>query len=78
MVDSIFLRRAPKRRFNHRRKEIGAAMLKYETRHYELVLMVHPDQSEQVPGMIDALQLLEEVLFIGWKIGDDVNSPTQF
>ena len=22
-------------------------------RHYELVLMVHPDQSEQVPGMID-------------------------
>ena len=24
-----------------------------ETRHYELVVMVHPDQSEQVPGMID-------------------------
>ena len=24
-----------------------------EARHYELVLMVHPDQSEQVPGMID-------------------------
>ena len=24
-----------------------------ETRHYELVLMVHPDQSEQVPGMIE-------------------------
>ena len=24
-----------------------------ENRHYELVLMVHPDQSEQVPGMID-------------------------
>ena len=24
-----------------------------EKRHYELVLMVHPDQSEQVPGMID-------------------------
>lgn len=22
-------------------------------RHYELVLMVHPDQSEQVPGMVD-------------------------
>ena len=22
-------------------------------RHYELVLLVHPDQSEQVPGMID-------------------------
>ena len=30
-------------------KEIIAS----ETRHYELVLMVHPDQSEQVPGMID-------------------------
>lgn len=24
-----------------------------DKRHYELVLMVHPDQSEQVPGMID-------------------------
>ena len=24
-----------------------------EARHYELVLMVHPDQSEQVPGMIE-------------------------
>ena len=28
-------------------------MIANETRHYELVLMVHPDQSEQVPGMID-------------------------
>ena len=25
-------------------------------RHYEIVFMVHPDQSEQVPGMIEALQ----------------------
>ena len=24
-------------------------------RHYEIVFMVHPDQSEQVPGMIRAL-----------------------
>ena len=24
-----------------------------DKRHYELVLMVHPDQSEQVPGMIE-------------------------
>ena len=24
-----------------------------DKRHYELVIMVHPDQSEQVPGMID-------------------------
>ena len=24
-----------------------------EARHYELVLMVHPDQSEHVPGMIE-------------------------
>lgn len=24
-----------------------------DKKHYELVLMVHPDQSEQVPGMID-------------------------
>ena len=22
-------------------------------RHYEIVFLVHPDQSEQVPGMID-------------------------
>ena len=27
-------------------------------RHYELVFVVHPDQSEQVPAMIDRLQTL--------------------
>ncbi len=26
-------------------------------RHYEIVFMVHPDQSEQVPGMISATLL---------------------
>ena len=31
----------------------AAKVIASETRHYELVLMVHPDQSEQVPGMID-------------------------
>ena len=31
----------------------GSENVAGETRHYELVLMVHPDQSEQVPGMID-------------------------
>ena len=31
----------------------GSEDIASETRHYELVLMVHPDQSEQVPGMID-------------------------
>ena len=29
-------------------------------RHYELVLLVHPDQSEQVPGMLDRYQSLVE------------------
>ena len=31
----------------------SSGIIANETRHYELVLMVHPDQSEQVPGMID-------------------------
>lgn len=29
-------------------------------RHYEIVFMVHPDQSEQVPGMIDRYSKLVE------------------
>jgi len=29
-------------------------------RHYEIVLLVHPDQSEQVPGMLDRYQSLVE------------------
>ena len=28
-------------------------------RHYEIVFMVHPDQSEQVPGMIERYDELE-------------------
>jgi len=29
-------------------------------RHYEIVLMVHPDQSEQVPGMLDRYKTVVE------------------
>lgn len=29
-------------------------------RHYEIVLMVHPDQSEQVPGMVDRYKKIIE------------------
>jgi len=29
-------------------------------RHYEIVLLVHPDQSEQVPGMLDRYRTLVE------------------
>ena len=29
-------------------------------RHYEIVFLVHPDQSEQVPGMIDRYRKLIE------------------
>ncbi|MFW5816197.1 MAG: 30S ribosomal protein S6 [Wenzhouxiangella sp.] len=29
-------------------------------RHYEIVLLVHPDQSEQVPGMLERYQSLVE------------------
>ncbi len=29
-------------------------------RHYEIVLLVHPDQSEQVPGMLDRYRALVE------------------
>ena len=37
-----FLRRETTRRLNQRRKENGEGIV--ETRHYELVLIVHPDQ----------------------------------
>ena len=33
--------------------EVKESVVKDGLRHYELVLMVHPDQSEQVPGMIE-------------------------
>ncbi|HEX7368775.1 MAG TPA: 30S ribosomal protein S6, partial [Rhodanobacteraceae bacterium] len=29
-------------------------------RHYEVVFLVHPDQSEQVPGMLDRYKALIE------------------
>ena len=29
-------------------------------RHYEIVLIVHPDQSEQVPGMVERYRLMIE------------------
>ena len=49
-------------------------------RHYEIVFMVHPDQSEQVPGMIErytgAITTLV-VPFIAWKIGAVVNWLTR-
>ncbi len=33
--------------------EVEETVVADNLRHYELVLMVHPDQSEQVPGMIE-------------------------
>ncbi len=33
--------------------EVKESVVAVNLRHYELVLMVHPDQSEQVPGMIE-------------------------
>lgn len=45
-------------------------------RHYEIVFMVHPDQSEQVPGMIDRYRSIIEGdggKSIAWKTGDDVS-----
>ena len=33
--------------------EVKESVVADNLRHYELVLMVHPDQSEQVPGMIE-------------------------
>ena len=41
------------RHFYHRRFFLETSITVSDKRHYELVLMVHPDQSEQVPGMID-------------------------
>ena len=35
------------------KSEVKESVVKDGLRHYELVLMVHPDQSEQVPGMIE-------------------------
>ncbi len=41
-------------------------------RHYEIVFMVHPDQSEQVPGMIERYTgelLQQQVRSTVWKTG---------
>ena len=54
MLDSGFLRRENNASLKPKEKELESSEgIVNETRHYELVLMVHPDQSEQVPGMID-------------------------
>ena len=45
-------------------------------RHYEIVFMVHPDQSEQVPGMIGVTvlpSLTRKVRFTVWKTGAAVS-----
>ena len=41
------------RHFYHRSFFLETSITVSDKKHYELVLMVHPDQSEQVPGMID-------------------------
>jgi ribosomal protein S6 len=49
-------------------------------RHYEIIFLVHPDQSEQVGGMVERYtKLIEEdggKIHL-WKIGAVVNWPTQ-
>ena len=45
-------------------------------RHYEIVFMVHPDQSEQVPGMIERLKAqVEKELFAWFYINSDLAIP---
>ena len=48
-------------------------------RHYEIVFLVHPDQSEQVPAMIERYSAMATAErrreFIDWKTGVVVNSP---
>lgn len=49
-------------------------------RHYEIVFMVHPDQSEQVPGIISVtlvLSLVQKARFTVWKTGAAVSWLTQ-
>ena len=55
MLDSDVLRRGNRRvaTTTGEQKLESSESVASETRHYEVVLMVHPDQSEQVPGMID-------------------------
>ena len=50
-------------------------------RHYEIVFLVHPDQSEQVPAMVERYKAMVEgdsgVAFTVSKIGDGGNSLTR-
>ena len=49
-------------------------------RHYEIVFMVHPDQSEQVPGMIGATllpSLVQKARSTVWKTGAAVSWLTR-
>ncbi len=49
-------------------------------RHYEIVFIVHPDQSEQVPAMIErykaARSRRKTARFTAWKTGAAVRWPT--
>jgi ribosomal protein S6 len=42
-------------------------------RHYEIVFIVHPDQSEQVPAITKAWSATTAVMFTAWKIGAAAN-----
>lgn len=49
-------------------------------RHYEIVFMVHPDQSEQVPGMIERYllpSLVQKARSTVWKTGAAVSWLTR-
>ncbi|VEB44820.1 30S ribosomal protein S6 [Chromobacterium violaceum] len=49
-------------------------------RHYEIVFIVHPDQSEQVPAMIErykGMVLAPKARSTVWKTGAVVNWPTR-
>lgn len=49
-------------------------------RHYEIVFMVHPDQSEQVPGMIERYllpSLAQKARSTVWKTGAAVSWLTR-
>ena len=48
-------------------------------RHYEIVFLVHPDQSEQVPHMVERYRATIEnraAPSTAWKTGGGVSWPT--
>jgi ribosomal protein S6 len=48
-------------------------------RHYEIIFLVHPDQSEQVGGMVERYtKLMKKTVarFTAWKTGAVVSWPT--